>query len=166
MQNLADVRAAFIDPEGFWSSPLYRRLSSVVAANPFLVEVAANARAGQGPTFAFFGAVHALLLSGTDHDVADYYPSVRGESARPPDEDAGAALTAFVHEHAERIGRLLQSRLVRTNHVQRAVGLRLTSRRRRTDRRRTGAPARDRQQRRPCAPTRPLRLPTRPPALW
>ena len=125
MQNLADVRAAFIDPEEFWSSPLYRRLSSVVAANPFLVEVAANSRAGQGPTFAFFGAVHALLLSGTDHDLADYYPSVRGESARPPDEDAGAALTAFVHEHAERIGRLLQSRLVQTNHVQRAVGLRL-----------------------------------------
>jgi Glycosyl hydrolase family 3 C-terminal domain len=30
---------------------------------------------------------------------------------------------------------------------------------------RTGAPARDRQQRRPRAPTRPLRLPTRPPAL-
>jgi hypothetical protein len=125
VQDLADVRAAFVDPEEFWSSPLYRGLSSVVAADPFLLGLAANARPGQGPTFAFFGAVHWLLLSGAPHPLGDYYPSVRGESARAPDDDAGAALSAFAVEHAAAITGLLETRLVQTNHVQRAVGLRL-----------------------------------------
>ena len=31
VQRHDDVRAAFTDPEEFWSSPLYRRLSAVVA---------------------------------------------------------------------------------------------------------------------------------------
>jgi hypothetical protein len=128
VQDLADVRAAFVDPVEFWSSPLYRRLSSVVAADPFLVGLAANARPGQGPTFAFFGAVQFLLLSAAvpaGHPLGDYYPSLRGESARPADDAAGAALTSFAHEHAASIRRLLETRLVQTNHVQRAVALRL-----------------------------------------
>lgn len=119
------MRAAFTEPEEFWSSPLYRRLSSVVASDPFLLGLAAQALPGQVPTFAFFGAIHALLLSGTAHPLAEYYPCVRGGSARAPDDDAGAALTAFAQEHEAAIGRLLKSRLVQTNHVQRAVGLRL-----------------------------------------
>ena len=82
-------------------------------------------RPGQVPTFAFFGAVHALLLSGTVHPLGEYYPSVREESARPPDDDADTALTAFAHEYESAIRGLLESRLVQTNHVQRAVGLQL-----------------------------------------
>lgn len=119
------MQAAFIDPEEFWSSPLYRRLSAVVAEDPFLVALAAHARLGQGPTFAFFGAVHALLLGGAQHQLADYYPSLRGSLAQPPDDDAAVALVAFAHEHADELRQLLQARLVQTNHVQRAVGLRL-----------------------------------------
>ena len=125
MQDLAAVHVAFIDPQEFWSSPLYRRLSAVVAADPFLVALAAHARAGQGPTFAFFGAVHAVLLGGTQHELADYHPSLRGPSARPADERAGVALVAFAHEHADELREILRTRLVQTNHVQRAVGLRL-----------------------------------------
>jgi hypothetical protein len=125
VQNRSDVRAAFTDPAEFWSSPLYRRLCPVVAADPFLLDLAAKARPGQVPTFAFFGAVHDLLLSGTTHSLGRYYPSVQANSAWPPDDDAGAALTAFAHEHEAAIGQLLESRLVQTNHVQRAVGLRL-----------------------------------------
>lgn len=123
--SLSDVRAAFTDPEEFWSSPLYRRLSAVVASDPFLLSLAAKVRPGQGPTFAFFGAVHALLLSGTAHPLGEYYPSLRGESARPPDNDADTALTAFALEYESAIRGLLESRMVQTNHVQRAVGLRL-----------------------------------------
>ncbi len=125
MQDIDDVRAAFTEPREFWSSPLYRRLSAVVAADPFLVEVAAHTRAGNGPTFAFFGAVHALLLDGAEHRLAEYYPSVRGDSATAPDDDAGSALTDFVRQHADALRSLLRTRLVQTNHVQRAFGLRL-----------------------------------------
>ena len=124
MQSLAAVRAAFIDPEEFWSSPLYRQLSGVVASDPHLIELAAHAREGQVPTFSFFGAVHALLLAGVDHPLADYYPSLRGERALPP-ADAGPALLAFAHDHAQEIRDIVSTRLVQTNQVRRAVGLRL-----------------------------------------
>lgn len=125
MQDLIAVRAAFVDPREFWSSPLYRRLSAVVAADPWLVALAAHARPGQGPTFALFGAVHAVLLGGAEHELADYYPSLRASSARPADDRAGVALIAFAHEHELELRELLQTRLVQTNHVQRALGLRL-----------------------------------------
>jgi len=119
------VRAAFVDPQEFWSSPLYRHLSAVVAGDSFLVGLAAHARAGQGPTFAFFGAVHSLLLGGAPHELGEYYPSVRGMSARPVDNCAGGALISFAHQHADELQQILHTRLVQTNHVQRAVGLRL-----------------------------------------
>jgi hypothetical protein len=125
MQDVARVREAFIEPREFWSSPLYRYLSTVVAADRALVGLAAHSRAGQGPTFAFFGAVHSLLLAGADHELADYYPSVRGELALAVDERAGVLLTAFAHEHADQLRQILETRLVQTNHVQRALGLRL-----------------------------------------
>ncbi len=125
MPDLTEIRAAFTEPEEFWSSPLYRRLCAVVAADPFLLGLAASARPGQVPTFAFFGSVHALLLSGTSHPLGDYYTSLHGASARPPDDDAGVALTAFAHEHEAALRKLLETRLVQTNHAQRAVGLRV-----------------------------------------
>ena len=125
VQDLGGVRAAFVDPQEFWSSPLYRHLCAVVAGDSFLVGLAAHARAGQGPTFAFFGAVHWVLLGGVQHELAEYYPSVHGLSARPVDDRAGEALISFAHEHADELTTILETRLVQTNHVQRAVGLRL-----------------------------------------
>lgn len=119
------MRAAFTEPEEFWSSPLYRMLSAVVAGDPFLVGLAAHARPGQGPTFAFFAAVHSVLLAGADHPLAEYYPSVRGAPARPADGGTGPALIDFGHTNAEELRHLLRTRLVQTNHVQRAIGLRL-----------------------------------------
>ena len=124
VQSFAAVRAAFVDPEEFWSSPLYRHLSAVVASDPYLIELAAHAREGQVPTFAFFGAVHALLLGGAEHPLADHYPSLRGDGARSPD-GSGAALQSFAHVHESDIVEIVSTRLVQTNQVQRTVGLRL-----------------------------------------
>jgi hypothetical protein len=124
IQNLVAVRAAFVNPDEFWSSPLYQHLAQVVAADRSLLALAAETRDGQRATFMFFGAVHAVLLSGAQHPLADYYPSVRGASVRAP-EGASRHLVAFVHEHADEIRELVRHRLVQTNHVQRAVGLRL-----------------------------------------
>lgn len=124
MQSVESVRAAFIEPQEFWSSPLYRQLSRVVAAEPYLVGVAAHARAGQVPTFVFFGAVHALLLDGVDRPLADYYPSLRGDSALPP-AGAGPHLLSFVGRYEADAVDIVSTRLVQTNQVRRAVGLRL-----------------------------------------
>jgi hypothetical protein len=124
VQDIDAARAAFTDPEEFWSSPLYRYLSGVVAGEPALLRLAAHTRDGQVPTFAFFGAVHALLLGGAEHPLADYYPSLRGDEALPL-PGADAALLSFAHRFEADIIYLLSTRLVQTNHVKRAVGLRL-----------------------------------------
>lgn len=123
MQDRDRVRQAFADPQEFWSSPLYRALSAVVADDPALVDLAAHARAGQHPTFAFFGAVHALLLRGADHPLGRYFASLHGSVPDPA--GAGPELQSFAKAYREPLIEILSTRLVQTNHVQRAAALRL-----------------------------------------
>ena len=118
------VRAAFATPKEFTTSPLYRLLSPTVAATGPLLDLACQGRPGQYPTFLFFGAVHLLLLAGADHPLARFYPSIAGARALPP-EDAGPALVSFGREHAAELAETIRTRLVQTNQVQRAIGLRL-----------------------------------------
>lgn len=120
------VRRAFTAPGEFRTSPLYRALSRTVAADDALLELAAGGRPGQYPTFLFFGAVHHLLLtSAGDDPLAAYYPSLspNGTAARPP-EEAGPALVDFCARHAGALRAVIGTRLVQTNQVQRALGLR------------------------------------------
>ncbi|MBF9134406.1 DUF2332 domain-containing protein [Plantactinospora sp. S1510] len=116
---------AFRTARGFGSSPLYGQLLAVVANNEALLELATQTRHGQQPTFALFGAVHYLLLRGTSDPLGEYYASVVGDSARPFDADAGVAFTRFCEAHSAQIASILGTRLVQTNHVQRALVLRL-----------------------------------------
>jgi len=118
------VRAAFADPREFTTSPLYRCLSRTVAATGQLLDLACQGRPGQYPTFLFFGALHLLLLAGTEHPLARFYPSLAGERALPP-EGAGPALVSFGRDHAAELAETIRTRLVQTNQVQRAIGLRL-----------------------------------------
>lgn len=119
------VAAAFAHPREFEGSPLYRSLCTTVARTAALLALARLGRPGQYPTFLFFGAVHHLLLQGVDHPLARYYPSVVGESARRPDGDTGAALIDFCARHGTELATTISTRLVQTNHVQRALGLRI-----------------------------------------
>jgi hypothetical protein len=118
------VRKAFTRPDEFTTSPLYRALSRTVAASDELLDLAGQGRPGQYPTFLFFGAVHRLLLRGTKHPLADYYPSVAGARALPAGE-AGPALEAFGHTYAEELAETIRTRLVQTSVVQRTLGLRI-----------------------------------------
>jgi hypothetical protein len=118
------VRAAFEEPEEFTTSPLYRCLSRTVAATGQLLDLACQGRPGQYPTFLFYGAVHLLLFAGIDHPLARSYPSIAGERTLPP-ERAGPALVSFGREHAAELADTIRTRLVQTNQVQRAIGLRL-----------------------------------------
>src|SRR5450755_1065164 len=117
------VRTAFENPPEFTTSPLYRALSPTVAASDQLLGLASRGRPGQYPTFLFFGAVHRLLLRGADHPLARYYPSVAGDRALPADE-AGPALVSFGEKFAPELDAIISTRLVQTNHVQRALALR------------------------------------------
>ncbi|GIJ08478.1 DUF2332 domain-containing protein [Micromonospora andamanensis] len=123
MQEIGAVAEVFRTARGFGSSPLYSRLLEVVAGDGSLLELAARTRPGQQPTFALFGAVHHLLLTGTPDPLAEYYPSVVGADARPVDGDTGPAFTRFCAAHSSRIASLLGTRLVQTNHVQRSLVL-------------------------------------------
>ncbi|RIV41184.1 DUF2332 domain-containing protein [Micromonospora radicis] len=125
MGEVGEIAEVFRTARGFDSSPLYRHLLSVVAQDRALLELAAGTRPGQQPTFALFGAVHQLLLAGTVDTLAEYYPSVVGARARPVDGDTATAFTRFCAAYAPEITALLGSRLVQTNHVQRALVTRI-----------------------------------------
>ena len=124
MLSRAELRRAFAGQSEFAASPLYCALSPVVAGNDRLLDLAARGRPGQYPTFLFFGAVHQLLLGGADHPLAEFYPSVAGPDARPPAQ-AGPALVSFCAAYEAELTEIISTRLVQTNQVQRALGLRL-----------------------------------------
>ena len=124
MPDRERVRRAFTDPDEFTTSPLYRALSQTVAASDQLLDLAGQGRPGQYPTFLFFGAVHRLLLRGTDHPLARYYPSVAGAAALPA-ADAGPALESFGRAYAEELAETIRTRLVQTSVVQRTLALRI-----------------------------------------
>ncbi|MBQ1050888.1 DUF2332 domain-containing protein [Micromonospora sp. C51] len=125
MRDIPTVAETFRTARGFGSSPLYSRQLAVVAEDRSLLELAARTRPGQQPTFALFGAVHYLLLAGARDPLAEYYPSVAGAAARPVDGGTGPAFARFCAAYSHRITSLLGTRLVQTNHVQRALVLRL-----------------------------------------
>jgi hypothetical protein len=120
--DLAAVAASFADGREFASSPLYRALARTVAGTPALLRLAARGRPGQVPTFLFFGAVHAVLLAGADRELARFYPSIVGDAARSPD-DAGPALIDFCAAYEPELATLIETRLVQTNVVKRALAL-------------------------------------------
>jgi hypothetical protein len=122
--RVAGLAERFSCAPEFTSSPLYRALGRAVAEDERLIRLASRARAGQYPTFLFFAAVHYLLLAGADHELASFYPSVVGAEARPP-QAAGPALASFCVAFERELAELLETRLVQTNSVRRALALRL-----------------------------------------
>jgi hypothetical protein len=117
------LSAHFADaPSIFTTSPLYRSLCPVVARDPLSLRLLTRRRAGQQPSYLFFGAVHYLLLSGTQHQLRVFYPSVIGGTAARG-QDAGPALLDFVRTYEDELDELIRTRLVQTNVVRRACGL-------------------------------------------
>ncbi|HZU77421.1 MAG TPA: DUF2332 domain-containing protein, partial [Dehalococcoidia bacterium] len=108
----------------FVSSPLYRRLCQATAADPELLAIAAQCRAGQQPTNLFLAAVHFLLLGGASPALAAFYPSVAGAAARNPD-GVEPMFRSFCLAHREALAALVSTRLVQTNVVARSAALRL-----------------------------------------
>jgi hypothetical protein len=120
---LAEIARRFAHTPEFASSPLYQALARTVADSPELLRLAARRRPGQYPTMPFFGAVHAVLLAGANHELARYYPSIVGAAALPP-AGAGPALIDFCATFAPALTALIETRLVQTNVVKRALALR------------------------------------------
>lgn len=124
---LADIDALAAhfaaSPAIFAVSPLYQALCPAVAADRPLLELLTRRRPGQQASYLLFGAVHQLLLDGADHRLRDYYPSVADGAALDP-ADAGPAFSDFCREHRPSLEPLIATRLVQSNVVRRAAGLR------------------------------------------
>jgi hypothetical protein len=102
-------------------SPLYERLSLGIADDPEVLAIAARARQGQPVPNLFLAAVHFLLLQGSAHPLAAFYPSV--SPAGPSTGDPYPLFRAFCLEHAMAIRQLIATRLVQTNEVRRCACL-------------------------------------------
>jgi hypothetical protein len=118
----------------FGTSPLYRHLCTVVAGEPEILAMLTARRPGQQASFLLFAAVQDTLLDGAEHPLRDYYASLVPDPREPG--DVRASLLDFVEVHRDRLDALIRTRLVQSNVVRRAAGLRyaLWAVRRRTDR--------------------------------
>ncbi|RXK46262.1 DUF2332 domain-containing protein [Halorientalis pallida] len=104
-------------------SPLYERLSRATADDDALLDLAATAPPSQPAPNLLLGAVHHLLLSGVDHRLAEFYPTVTENPTDPTETDPVPAFESFCLDHREAIRERLETRLVQTNDVGRSAVL-------------------------------------------
>lgn len=102
------------------SSPLYQQLSLRIAADREILALVAHARS-QPANLLLLAAVHFLLLQGTQHQLAAFYPSlslgVEGEGEVYPH------FRSFCAEHRAAIQQILETRRLQTNEVRRCACL-------------------------------------------
>lgn len=108
----------------FGTSPLYRQLCTIVAAEPAILAMLTHRRVGQQASFLLFAALQHTLLDNPDHPLRDYYASL---VPRPRDPaDVRTSLLDFIHTHHDRLDELIRTRLVQSNVIRRAAALRYT----------------------------------------
>ncbi|GCE23511.1 DUF2332 domain-containing protein [Dictyobacter kobayashii] len=102
-------------------SPLYTVLARNIAADPDMLMLARFARPDQPVANLFLAAVHYLLLSGIQHPLAAFYPSL----TTLPEISIGVypVFRNFCREHTEQIIDIISSRGVQTNEVCRCACL-------------------------------------------
>ena len=122
--ELASLRSTFEDfaREAAGTSPLYERLSLESAEDDAVVSLLTAAPTRQRRPNLLFAAAHDILLSGTDHELATYYPSVGGR--RRPDGDTFAVFRSFIEDFDDEIVSRLQNRATQTNEPGRCAALR------------------------------------------
>lgn len=69
-----------------------------------------------------FAAVHDVLLTGVEHELAEYYPSLGG--ARPPDGSTASLFADLVASFEDEVRRRIESRATQTNEPGRCAALR------------------------------------------
>ncbi len=102
-------------------APLYARLAAAIAEDSVLVDLAAQARAGQSRPDLLLALIHDLLLRDPDHLAARFYPSL---TATPADGDPAPAVLQLAHDHHDELAAEIARRLVQTNEVGRCSFLR------------------------------------------
>ena len=116
VNELARVFAGFAEDTYRGSSPLYYTLAKGVSEDKGLLDIASSARVPPAPNL-LFGAVHFLLLSGATSSLVPYYPGLTTEPRLPT--GAYPHFREFCLAHEGEIRRLMATRLVQTNVVER-----------------------------------------------
>jgi hypothetical protein len=136
---MADPRAAlrekfraFKTLEGGGYSPLYERLSSVIAEDERLLAILDDAPAHQRQPTLFFAALQDRVLAHGGEPLARWYPSVTGKAV--PDDDVADALRSFCAAHERELRGIVAQRSTQTNEVLRCAALLLAFARIDTDR--------------------------------
>lgn len=111
----------FAETECQGSSPLYNYLSIEISKDEELLNLCMQARESQPLPNLLFGAVHYLLLKGTDHQLNDYYPSIV-TNPKPYDQSFDS-FQAFCRSYSQGILSILKTRRVQTNDVRRCAYL-------------------------------------------
>ncbi len=104
-------------------APLYERLARQTAEDETLLDIGAESMEGQPASNLLFGAVHALLLEGQEHPLAEFYSTCRENPADPEATDPFPAFRDFCLTHEERLREIVSSRRVQTNAVGRSAVL-------------------------------------------
>lgn len=103
------------------ASPLYEHLSTQIARDPEILELATYARPGQPVPNLLFGAVQFLLLQGVQHPLAAFYVSIPTSSSKQA--DPYPLFRSFCFEYWAEIQQLVATHLVQTNEVRRCACL-------------------------------------------
>ena len=116
LNELASVFARFAETTYRGSSPLYSVLAKGVSEDRALLGICSSAHISPVPNL-LFGAVHYLLLRGASSTLAAYYASLTDRPRLP--SGAYPYFREFCLAHEAEIRRLMSTRLVQTNVVQR-----------------------------------------------
>lgn len=116
-KSLSQTFLTFAEKECKGSSLIYEYLSKQIAKDNSLLKIASRAREGQPVPNLLFGAVHYLLLKGTEHPLKDYYPSI--VETPKSFKDLFSIFKDFCLNYQKEIEVILQTKLVQTNEVRR-----------------------------------------------
>ncbi|MFJ6438705.1 DUF2332 domain-containing protein [Streptomyces sp. NPDC091416] len=117
--QLADTFRRFADQQATNLSPLYATLARAAARTPELLDLAAHTQPGQPAPNMLLAAVHHILRRGVKHPLALYFTGHEDLA----EDRAADLLTDFCRRRAVRIRRIISTRSVQTNEVNRCTVL-------------------------------------------
>jgi hypothetical protein len=101
-------------------SPLYSRISGCIGQDEELKSLCAHARPGQPHANMILGAVHFLLLRGSDHPLRRFYGTLGGEVSAEAN-DPFPDFRDFVKRHQDAVLTLIKTRVTNTNEIGRSA---------------------------------------------
>lgn len=101
-------------------SPLYSRISAGIGQDEALKALCSQAQPGQPHANMILGAVHFLLLRGSDHPLKRFYRTLGGTVSAEA-EDPFPDFRDFVHLHRSAVLELIETRVTNTNEIGRSA---------------------------------------------